>query len=129
VDDLTLPGDDEQGIEEALVDYLGPARLALGHDVCVVLPGERGKPVCLWSGDVDEQIARRGDVVPVGRPSQSRSVIAATEPTAGAVGHSLTASCMHTASDVFVILKAGGPTRVARHERALSLIVDPCPDK
>jgi hypothetical protein len=26
------------------------------------LPGERGKPVCLWSGDVDEQIARRGDV-------------------------------------------------------------------
>src|SRR5258708_24931138 len=29
VDDLTLPGDDEQGVEEAVVDYLGPARLAL----------------------------------------------------------------------------------------------------
>ena len=28
-----------------------------------------------------------------------------------AVGHSLTASCIHTASDVFVMLKAGWPTR------------------
>jgi len=46
-----------------------------------------------------------------------------------AVGHSLTASCMHTASDVFVILKAGRSARVARHERALPLIIDPCPDK
>ena len=46
-----------------------------------------------------------------------------------AVGHSLTASCMHTASDVFVILKAGRPARVARHGRALPLIIDPCPDK
>jgi hypothetical protein len=37
-----------------------------------------------------------------------RDNLAATEPTAGAVGHSLTASCMHTGSDVFVILKPGG---------------------
>jgi hypothetical protein len=34
-------------------------------------------------------------------------VIAATEPTAST----------HAASDVFVILKDGPPTRVARHER------------
>ena len=33
-----------------------------------------------------------------------------------AVGHSLTASCLHTASDVVVILKAGRSARVARHE-------------
>jgi hypothetical protein len=31
--------------------------------------------------------------------------------------------------DVFVILKAGRPARVARDERALPLIIDPCPDK
>ena len=59
VDDLTVPGDDEQGVEEALVDDLGPARLALDHDVGVVLPGQRGEPVRLRPGDVDEQVARR----------------------------------------------------------------------
>jgi hypothetical protein len=36
---------------------------------------------------------------------------------------------MHTASDVFVMLKAGRSGRVARHEKALPLIIDPCPDK
>ena len=35
--------------------------------------------------------------------------------------------CTHTASNVFVIVKPGGRPRVARHERALPLIVDPCP--
>lgn len=43
-------------------------------------------------------------------------------------GHSLTgASCMPAAWDVFVILKAGRPC-VARHERALPLIIDLCLD-
>jgi hypothetical protein len=46
-----------------------------------------------------------------------------------AVGHPLTASCIHAASAVFVILKTGRPTRVARYERALPLIIDPCPDR
>ena len=36
-----------------------------------------------------------------------------TEPTSCRRHHSLTASCTHTASDVFVILKTGGPTRVS----------------
>src|SRR5262249_16673091 len=57
VDNLTLPRDDEQGVEEAMVDHLRPARLALGHDVRIVLPGERGEPVCLRAWDVDEQVA------------------------------------------------------------------------
>jgi hypothetical protein len=39
------------------------------------------------------------------------------------------ATCTHTASDVFVILKAGRPTWVTRHERALTLVIDPCPDE
>jgi hypothetical protein len=66
---------------------------------------------------------------PPGRPSQSRSVIAATAATSGRDGHSLTVICTHTASGVFVMLKAGRPAQVARHERALPLIIDPCPDK
>ena len=41
------------------------------------------------------------------RPSRSRSVIGATEAAPGRRRHSLTASCTHTASDVFVILIAG----------------------
>jgi hypothetical protein len=36
---------------------------------------------------------------------------------------------MHPASDVFVMLKAGRLARVACHEKALPLIIDPCPDK
>jgi hypothetical protein len=36
---------------------------------------------------------------------------------------------MHTASDVFVILKAERPVWAACHERALPLIIDPCLDK
>jgi hypothetical protein len=56
-------------------------------------------------------------------------VIAVRGPASGRVGQSLTAACMHTAPDVFVILKAGRPARIARHERALPLIIDPCPDK
>jgi hypothetical protein len=36
---------------------------------------------------------------------------------------------MHTASDVFVILKAGPPTRIARRQRALPLIIDAWPGK
>jgi hypothetical protein len=39
------------------------------------------------------------------------------------------AACMHAASDVFVLQKAGRPNRVARHEGALPLIIDLCPDK
>jgi hypothetical protein len=74
VADFTLPRDDEQRVEEALVNYLRPARLALRHDVGVVLPGERGEPVGFRAGDVDEQIARRGDVRDiedlVGEPGQ-----------------------------------------------------------
>jgi hypothetical protein len=58
-----------------------------------------------------------------GRPSQSRSVIATTERRLAAVGHSLAASCMHTASDVFVILKArrcaAGPDRPLRKSVAV----------
>ena len=42
-------------------------------------------------------------------------------------GHSLTARRTHTASDIFVILKAGRSARVGRHQRALPLIIDPCP--
>ncbi len=35
---------------------------------------------------------------------------------------------MHTVSDVFVARKAGRPVRAAYYERALPLIIDPCPD-
>jgi hypothetical protein len=55
--------------------------------------------------------------------------MAATAATSGRDGHSLTVACTHAASGVFVILKAGRPAGVARHERALPLIIDLCPDK
>ena len=82
------------------------------------------------------------DEIPCGRSANSARELGAARPTESitlrdschgnrrlaAVGHSLKASCMHTASDVFVILKAGRSAQVARHERALPLIIDPCPD-
>jgi hypothetical protein len=43
-------------------------------------------------------------------------------------GQLLTAFCTHTCSDAFVILKPGGRPGVARHERALPLIIDPYTD-
>jgi hypothetical protein len=43
--------------------------------------------------------------------SQSRSVITARNRRLAAVGYSLTVASMHTASDVFVILKAGQSPR------------------
>jgi hypothetical protein len=55
--------------------------------------------------------------------------MAATAATSGRDGHSLTVACTHAASGVFVILKPGGRPGVARHEKALPLIIDPCPDK
>jgi hypothetical protein len=64
-----------------------------------------------------------------GRPSQSRSMTAATKATFWRRRHSLTGpSWMHAAWDVFVILEAGR-LWVARYERALPLIIDLCPDK
>ena len=64
--------------------------------------------------------AIRANPTPPGRLSQSRPV--KRQPPRNrrlaAAGPPLTASCMHAAPDVFVILKAGRPTRVARHERA-----------
>jgi hypothetical protein len=41
----------------------------------------------------------------------------------------LTAFCMHTSSDAFVIRKPGGRPGVARHEIALPLITDPYTEK
>ena len=51
-------------------------------------------------------------------------MIAATEAMSGR--RRLTAFCMHTSSDAFVIRKPGGRPGGARHEIALPLITDPC---
>ena len=54
-------------------------------------------------------------------------MIAATEAMVGR--RRLTAFCMHTSSDAFVIRQPGGRPGVARHEIALPLITDPYTDK
>lgn len=59
-----------------------------------------------WAPQANTQRSARTRRSP-GRPSQSGSVIGATETAPGRRRHLLTASCMHTASDVFAILIAG----------------------
>ena len=62
VHDLALRRDHEQRVEEAVGHDLGPARLALHDDVGLVEPRELGQPLALLARDVDEELARRGDV-------------------------------------------------------------------
>jgi len=46
-------------LKKALVDYLRASAPCIWATIYVyVVQGERGKPVCLWYGDVEEQIAR-----------------------------------------------------------------------
>ena len=62
MDELAPRGDDDQRVEEAVGDNLRPACLALGNDVGLVVTRQGGKPFRLGPGDVDEQVACRGDV-------------------------------------------------------------------
>ena len=81
------------------------------------------------SGPTIDAVFGRRARYPSNQPSQSRSVIAATEATSGS-RRPLADDVLHAyASDVFVILKAGRLAQGARHERTLPLIIDPCPDK
>jgi hypothetical protein len=77
------------------------------------------EPLVAVSGRDEPAVHARGDRFVTLRK------VAASDANRGA--RRCPASCTHTASDVFVILKAGRPTWVARHERALTLVIDPCP--
>ena len=62
MDHLALRRDDEQGVEETVRDHLGPARLALRHDVRLVVARQLSQTFRLRSRDVDEQLVCRGHV-------------------------------------------------------------------
>jgi hypothetical protein len=65
---------------------------------------------------------------PPGQPSQSRSVIAAAEPTSGR-HRPLADGVLDTARDVLAILNAWRPTPGSPSRKSVASIIDPCPDK